>query len=277
MEESDERKAPDVRFGQALFRQRRRAGRTQEALAGHISCSSGHISHVENGRRPLSEADVSKVDDFLGAGGRLIRVYGDLYEPENVDWLGQLHELQAEADVIREYHNSIFPGVVQRAGYAEAVFKSGSSWLSAEEVADSVKLRLERSAVVLGAGGPEYHVVMDDIVLHRPVACPGIMKDQIDATIELAESGRIMLQLHGWDQLPNPGLDGPYSILMSAGAPDLVHVESIYGGQTTDDPLSVRRFGVLFSRLQANARSPGSSVALLKEWSEKYGRSARSA
>ncbi|MEE2037364.1 helix-turn-helix transcriptional regulator [Nocardiopsis sp. CT-R113] len=272
MQDVNGRKVPDVRFGMALMRQRKRAGKTQGALASHIKCTTGHISHVENGRRALSEASVAEVDAFLDAGGRLIRTYGDLYEPDSVDWLGQLHEHQASAEVIREYHNSVFPGVIQVSSYARAVFSSGSPWLGEEGTKERVAVRLERSKVVLRANGPQYHVVLDDIVLHRPVGPPSTMKEQIDEVIKKAESGRIMLQMHGWGQYPNPGLDGPYSVLMSVGAPDLVYVESIYGGQSTDDPVTVRQFGVLFSRLQANARSPGDSLALLKEWSERYGK-----
>ncbi|VEI88498.1 Uncharacterised protein [Nocardiopsis dassonvillei] len=80
-----------------------------------------------------------------------------------------------------------------------------------------------------------------------------------------------MVQLHGWDQYPHAGLDGPFSLLTSSAAPELVHVESVYRGQNTDDLRDVHRFGMLFSRLQATARSPLESVKFLKEMRERYG------
>ncbi|NKY96702.1 helix-turn-helix domain-containing protein [Nocardiopsis alborubida] len=270
MEEIDDRNVSDVRFGQALTRARKRSGKTQTALAGHLTCSKGHVSHIENGRRQLNEAEVEGVDNFLKAGGRLVRLYSELYEPEHVDWLGQLHELQAEAAVIREYHNSLFPGVLQAEPYSEAVFHAGAPWMSEAEVRERIRTRIERSKDVLRVDGPQYHVVLDDVVVRRPIGPNAVMRAQIDAVVKLAESGRIMLQMHEWGQFPHAGLDGPFSLLASPSAPELVHVESIYRGQTTDVPTEVRQFGVLFSTLQANARTPNASVAFLKEMSKEY-------
>jgi len=210
------------------------------------------------------------VDGFLGAGGKLIRLYEDLYKPDHVDWLSHLHELQADAEIIREYHNSLFPGLLQEPSYSRAVFAAGAPWLSSAEVDALVKVRIDRSANVLREGGPMYHVVMDDVVVRRPVGPNAVMKAQIDAVVSRVESGQVMVQLYEWGQLPHPGLDGPFSLLESADAPMVANVESIYRGQTTDTPAEVRGFGALFSRLQANARNPSGSLAFLKEMSREY-------
>ncbi|MEU0490524.1 helix-turn-helix transcriptional regulator [Nocardiopsis sp. NPDC006139] len=266
----DERNPSDVRFGQALMRARKRAGKQQASLARHLNCSVGHISHIENGRRKLDASKVQTVDAFLGANKRLTRLHEEIYQPEHVDWLGQLHELQAEAEMIREYHNSLVPGRMQHPDYAKTIITSGAPWLSPEEVEERVRKRIQWGARILRDGGPQYHVVLDDVAVIRPVGPPKIMRDQIDVLIGLAERGRVMLQMHGWDQLPHAGLDGPFVLIASPAAPELVHVESIYGAQNTDVPQDVRQFGMLFSRLQATARSPLQSVAFLKEMRDKY-------
>ncbi|MFJ9552198.1 Scr1 family TA system antitoxin-like transcriptional regulator [Nocardiopsis sp. NPDC101807] len=267
----DERNPSDVRFGQALMRARKRAGIQQAVLARHLTCTPGHVSHIENGRRKLDESKVSDLDEFLEAKGRLVRTYEEVYQPEHVDWIGEFRQMQADAEMIREYQNSLVPGTIQHPEYAAATIAAGAPWLSPIEAKKRLQERMGWSKEVLRDGGPQYHVVLDDITVMRPIGPNQLMVKQITKIIELAETGRIMVQLHGWDQHPHAGLDGPFSLLTSSAAPDLVHVESVYRGQNTDDLKDVRRFMMLFSRLQATARSPLESVKVLKEMREKYG------
>ncbi|MEU5855505.1 helix-turn-helix transcriptional regulator [Nocardiopsis dassonvillei] len=266
-----ERNPSDVRFGHALMRARKRAGVQQDGLARHLNCTPGHISHIENGRRKLNESKVVDLDEFLGAKGRLVRTYEEVYQPEHVDWIGEFRQMQAEAEVIREYQNSLVPGTIQHPEYAAATIAAGAPWLSPAEAEERLRERMDWGKEVLRPGGPQYHAVLDDITVVRAIGPSQMMVNQIDRIIELAESGRIMVQLHGWDQYPHAGLDGPFSLLASSAAPELVHVESVYRGQNTDDLRDVRRFGMLFSRLQATARSPLESVKFLKEMRERYG------
>ncbi|GAA1095784.1 helix-turn-helix domain-containing protein [Nocardiopsis metallicus] len=267
MEEFDPRHA---RFGQAMAKARRRAGRNQDSLARHLGWSPGHISHIESGRRKLDESRVGTVDTFLSANNRLVRLYEEIYQAGRIDWLGQLHRLQIESEMIREYQANLFPGQLQQPAYAKMAVSSGAPWLSAKEIQQRVNFRTQWRKDLLREDGPRYHVVLDDITVVRPIGPPEIMRDQIEATLKLAESGRIVLQMHGWDQHPHAGLDGPFSVITSASAPDMVHVESIYGGSQTDTAHDVRNFGMLFSTLQATARSPQQSITFLKEMRTKY-------
>ncbi|MFJ6019970.1 Scr1 family TA system antitoxin-like transcriptional regulator [Nocardiopsis alba] len=266
----DDRNPPDVRFGQALMRARKRAGKQQAVVARHLGCTPGHLSHIENGRRKLDESKLQELDDFLNAGKRLLRQHEEIYQPERVDWLGEFHQMQADAAVIREYQNSLFPGTVQHPEYAKIAITSGAPWLASNEVQERIKDRQRWHEDVLRDDGPQYHLVLDDIVIMRPIGPAAVMRKQLDTIIKHAESGRVMVQMHGWDQHPHAGLDGPFALITSSSAPDMVHVESIYGGQNTDVPQDVRNFGTLFSRLQATARSPLESLRFLKEMREKY-------
>ncbi|MFE1099377.1 Scr1 family TA system antitoxin-like transcriptional regulator [Nocardiopsis alba] len=258
------------RFGQALAKARQRAGKKQPELGRKLGCSAGHISHIENGRRKLDESVVSDVDDFLGAKKRLVRLYEEIYQAGRVDWLGNLHRTQIESEMVREYQANLFPGPLQQPKYAKVAVSSGGPWLSKKEIQQRVDFRARWQKDLLREDGPRYHVVLDDVTVVRPIGPPEVMRDQIDATVKLAETGRIVLQMHGWDQHPHAGLDGPFTLITSVGAPDMVHVESIYGGSQSDTAHDVRNFGMLFSTLQATARSPQQSIAFLKEMRQKY-------
>ena len=135
---------------------RKKAGRTQAWLAKQLRCSAAHVGNVENGRCPLQEVRVKAADDALGAGGRLVWLHRERYRPQQVDWLDKLHVLQREAEVMREYHNYLIPGVLQTEDYARTVVRSSAPWLTAAEVDARVRLRAERSEAILGKESPRY-------------------------------------------------------------------------------------------------------------------------
>ncbi|USY19332.1 helix-turn-helix transcriptional regulator [Nocardiopsis exhalans] len=266
----DGRNPSDVRFGAALMRQRKKQGRTQKWLADQLGCSPEHIGNVENGRCPLNVARVDKADYFLQARSALARQYAELYQPETVDWLDEFHSLQKSAHFIREYHSTLVPAAFQNADYARAVIKASAPWFSSATVDERVELRESQGREVLKDDTPYYHVVLDDAVVLRSVAFPKVMADQFVRLAELMESGRIMLQVYSWERLPQLGLGGPFSLLSSGNAPDVLYAESLYLGQTTDDPGRVRQYGMLFSELQARARSPGATIDLLRKKAEEF-------
>lgn len=255
----------DVRFGAALMRQRKKRGRTQEWLADKLGCSPAHIGNVENGHCPLNAARVDTVDEVLEAGGMLGRQYGELYQPETVDWLDEFHTLQRNAQFIREYHSTLVPAAFQESEYARSVIKASAPWFSSGTVEERVSTRTAQGREMLNGETPHCHVVLDDAVVFRSVASPEIMAAQFEKLVKLMDSGRVMLQVYAWGQLPQLGLGGPFSLLSSANAPDVLYAESLYLGQTTDDPGRVRQYGMLFSELQARARSPGMTMDLLRK------------
>jgi transcriptional regulator with XRE-family HTH domain len=270
MEEHDERDISDVRMGRALAKARTDKGLTQAAIAVKLGCSKGLISHFEQGKRRITVPLVQEADRVLGAGGRLARLHRELYTPEEVDWLGQLAKHQQQAEVIREYHRIHVPGNLQTHGYATAVISSGAPWFSAEEVKLRASTRLTRAKRLLDGAMPHYHVVLDDAVIRRPVAAPEVMREQCAHLLDLQESGRVLLQLYEWGQYPHPGVDGPFSLIAAPASPEVLHVESVLRGQTSDDPATVRRYGMLFSRLQAAARTPAASADLLRKLIKEY-------
>ncbi|WP_179826813.1 Scr1 family TA system antitoxin-like transcriptional regulator [Nocardiopsis aegyptia] len=266
VENQKKRDISDVRFGQAIARARSRSGMTQLRVAGHLGYTKKFISQVECGWKRLDASRVRELDDLLEAGSRLVRLHEDLYAPEQVDWQEQLHV----AELIRQYSGVLVPGNFQSKNYARAVFAAGAPWLKKDEIEQKMATRMERASRVLHEDGPQYHVVLDDVVVLRPIADDEVMREQIDKLIDLATSGRLQLQMYGWGTLPHAGPDGPFSLIATHSAPEVLHAESVYLGQTTDEPRMVRGFVSLFSRLQANARSVRASLDYLRQVRRKY-------
>lgn len=270
MESEDERDISDVRMGRALARHRDFSRLTQEQLAKKLSISKGYVSLLEQGKRTITEVLIQKFDENLKAEGRLVRLYRELYAPDQVDWLGELAKHQKASELIKEYQRLHVPGNLQTSGYATAIISSGAPWFSPEEVEERVKMRMERGKQLLALATPYYHVVLDDAVVRRPLAPPEVMAEQCAFLLEMHEKGRVMLQIYEWGQYPHPGVDGTFALIAAPAAPEVLHVESVLRGQTSDDPSTVRRYGMLFSRLQAAARTPDASADLLRNLIKEY-------
>jgi transcriptional regulator with XRE-family HTH domain len=255
----------NVRFGRALSSTRKAQGMTQDTLARALGCSKSHVSNLERGDRKMSIPDVQTADKSLKAKGRLVKLHRDLYEGPGPDWLDKLADLQQESELIRESHPSLIPGLLQTPGYARAVIAAGGPWITSDEVKALVEARTNRAKRILGADTPHYHVVVDESVVTRPVGERAIMREQLAGLHDLAVSGRVVLQIHPFRAWPHHGLDGPFSLLTNATAPDVVHVESAHRGQTTDEPDTVRRYAMIFGRLQASAMSPVDTVDYLRK------------
>jgi transcriptional regulator with XRE-family HTH domain len=259
----------NVRFGRALASSRKAQGMTQDTLARALGCSKSHVSNLERGDRKMSIPDVQTADRTVGAKGRLVKLHRDLYEGPGPDWLDKLADLQRESELIRESHPSLIPGLLQTTGYAEAVIAAGTPWNTNDVVKTLAEARIARGKRILGADTPHYHVVIDETAVTRPVGDRATMREQLAELHKLAASGRVVLQIHPFRAWPHHGLDGPFSLLTNATAPDVVHVESAHRGQTSDEPATVRRYAMIFGRLQASAMSPVDTVDYLrKAWEE---------
>ncbi|WP_306365920.1 helix-turn-helix transcriptional regulator [Nocardiopsis sp. CC223A] len=254
----------------AMGRARRAKGKNQTWLASRLECSKSHISCVESGERKLQRIDAEAADNALEQGGALLRLHDELYETQTLDWQDHLHQLQSQAEVIREYQNTLVPGLLQCEDYAKEVIAAGGPWLLQEEIDKRAGERMERSRRILESSLPHLYVVLDDLVIKRPSVGAEVMVQQCRHLLDLVDSRRVNLQFFPWDSRPHAGLNGPLALIASEAAPEVFHAESVYLGQSFYDTATVRRYGMLFAKLQANARTEADSRRFLHEVMKEY-------
>ena len=251
-----------VRFGREITRVRRNAGLTQTALARRIGISVSHMSNIEHGTRMPTPSIVIATDDALDEEGRLVRVYEDLTGNGRPAWLDELADLEREALSIQEFQLALFPSLLQTTDYAREVIRTTSPWAPDDEVEERLDSRMERSRRATAAPSPIMWMVVDQGVLTRTIGANDIMRTQLAHVAQLASSSRITVQVVDGQ---HPGLGGPFKIVSSSTAPDVVYAESPYAGQIVDSPEQVQRFRLLFGSLQAAARPPDESLRLIEE------------
>ena len=124
--------------------------------------------------------------------------------------------------------------MLQTADYARAVL-STRPHTSANEVEELVTARLARQALLARADPPLLYVLLDEGVLHRPVATPEIMAVQLARLAELSEQTYVTLQVVLYSAGAHIGLQGGFAIADLPDLPGIVFLDSVADGQTVED------------------------------------------
>jgi transcriptional regulator with XRE-family HTH domain len=254
-----------------LAAHRKARGFTQEALAQALQVTTSTVAHWEQGtstprarhRRPLADVlDVSltELDRLLDVDG-----HRELNGHAVPAWLGHLASLEQAAAELRAYEPTVIHGLLQTVDYATAVESVGS--FSAEQVAEKVRVRLARQAVLTRRPEPlRLSVVLDASVLMRAAGPGPVMAGQFEHLLNMAEMPTVSLQVMPLSSAVFPAAFGAFALLTSPGADDpyMAVIEDAAGPHYLDRPYDIDRHSDLFGHLSAAALSPFESVDLIR-------------
>ena len=180
--------------------------------------------------------------------------------------------LETEATSIHDYNTDVVTGLLQVEGYARAIFVAGEPPLDHAEIDRRIEARIKRQALLTREDGPEFHLILDEGALHRPVGGPEVMRAQIARIIEVANFPRVTFQLIPLKVGAHPALDSTFVILGFAkqSVNDVVYVEGFVGNIYLESAADLERYRKLFSRLETIALSPEESIALAETIAATY-------
>jgi transcriptional regulator with XRE-family HTH domain len=167
-------------------------GMTVEEVAEQLLCSATKISRLETATRRPSLRDVRdlcslyEVDKVTSAElmnlAREAREPGWWTEYEDLD-LDPLVGLEQVATDIICYSMSYIPGLLQTAEYAQGIIQTVAPKMDPQIVHQRAEARLRRQKLLEAANPPRFHVLMDEVVLHRGVGGPAVMKAQLEKVL----------------------------------------------------------------------------------------------
>jgi transcriptional regulator with XRE-family HTH domain len=258
-------RGPEVRrreLAAQLRSLRSERGLTTEQVAGHLFCSVGKVSRMENGFRAGTVRDVRdlcelyKVSgaqrDYLMELARQSKQHGwwQDYDPPFATYIG----LEADAASISSYHCVIVPGLLQTADYARAVMNAVRRGLNHEAIEQRVQIRLARQRVLTQEDPPKFIAVVDEAVLHRVVGSVAVMVAQLDRLIKLSSLENVDLRMIAYGAGCHPGLGGAFDILeLGRHLPDVVCVEGLFGMIYVEKARDVKRHRDAFEILHETA------------------------
>ena len=282
MTSAQENGGPMVRRMQlgARLRSLRQANNITRDQAGYaIRGSESKISRMELGRVAVKQRDVSDLLKLYGVEDaaetdRLLALareantpgwwhqYGDVLST----WFQNYLDLEQAAELIRTYEVQFVPGLLQTDAYARAVIMLGHGTAATAEIDRRAELRMARKKLLERDDPPRLWAVIDEAVLLRPIGGPQVLRAQIESLIEVAEQGRVRLQVMPFRSGGHAAAGGAFSILRfpQKDVPDVVYIEHLTSGLYLDRREDVDQYAAAMARLVIEAEPPDRTPELLR-------------
>ena len=268
------------RLGAELRTLRDRAGLTGEQVIERVGwASASKLSRIENGRSRPDLSDIFDLLDLYGVTGadreKLIAIGRDAANTRG--WwrsfadLGHRQrgyaELEAGVVELRQYQQSMIPGLLQTPDYARTRVHSELPMHGSLDAAAEVAARQARQVVLTADDPPHYQAIIDEAALRRRATPVEVMVAQFARLVELSAQPTVTLRV-----LPLDARIGDYYMPHSSFSlyrfadpedPDIVVLETLTSDLHLGDDEDVSRYKLLLDWLAAAALPPEESVTFL--------------
>lgn len=264
-------------LGAELADLREQAGLTMAEVAERLGWSKPTMSRIENGLRDSSPEEIASllvVYKITGArNDRMVHMAKTIDQsgwweimPEGVSrHLTALRAFEAEATRLTDVSMILVPGLLQTPEYTRAVMETGGG----DQIDDRVAIRTGRQAVLRRRDPPEFHAIIDESVLRRPLGGPEIMAAQLRKLVREAARPHITIQV-----LRGPGhqaLNGTYFTLeFPRPAQPFVLLEAYMCSSFLDDTDVVQAYLTNTATLAETALDPMQSQELMAHLAQRY-------
>lgn len=131
------------------------------------------------------------------------------------------------AQSVKDWAPDLVPGLLRTAAYTRAVIRSYDP-AATDEAADArMASRQVRSRILDAPAGPRYWVILDEVVVRRPVGGPPTMAEQLRHIAALVRRHRIIAQVLPLSEGAHAGLDGLFKLLTFDDAPPIAYVQGV--------------------------------------------------
>ena len=255
-------------FARELQAARSRAGLSLEQFASEINYSRSLAGHVETCRRVPSLDFARRCDEVFATTGTFERLQQVVRTASFPAWFRPFVEYEARASALRGFEHVLVPGLLQTPGYARAVLAMRPN-STQEQIDELVTARLERQVILERDQPPLLWVVVDEAVLHRDIDGSKVMHDQLLHLAAIAERPGITIQVIPRTAGGHIGLLGAFVIAEFADAPSIAYLETVAGGQITEEASAVAGVALTFDTLRSEALPRRASLDLIMKVAEE--------
>ena len=250
---------PVSHFGRQLKKERLARGWSLPELSQRTGIDAGHLSRIENSRRPPTEA---------------IALACDAAFPERKGWFSEYYEesrhwsevpasfkswpeYEDKAASLRDWSPSIVTGLLQTEGYARALLATLPG-VSDETVAARLATRMQRQhRVLIRENPPSACFLVDELSLYRRVGSAEVMAAQLRRLLEAAAMTRVIVQVL-------PAIAHPVNASGFLMADNAVWIEHAAAGFTYTDEETVSALAARFDTLRSESYRASESAALIE-------------
>jgi transcriptional regulator with XRE-family HTH domain len=263
-------------FGRMLKFFRNLAGLTSDQLGARVHMSGSAIRKIETGRQAPTDALVTAFEAVpqLACNGALRELFDTMadYLTNGVfpGWFSGWPKKEAAAMRLRDFEPLVFPGLTQTENYARAVISTRVG-LPADEVDREVAARLKRQAILDRDNPPVLWIIIDEVVLCRPVGSRAIMREQLLHVLEFAKRPNIVVQVIPLEAGAHEGMrGGPFVVAEFDDAPDVAYQDAAVSGQIIEDEDAIRELAHTWEALQRVTLPEALSLRKIEETVANY-------
>lgn len=278
-------------LGLTLKRCRERAGFSQVEAGAHVGHDDSKISKVEDGFATLAGDKLERLINFynvtgderetilaLGAAARK-RASRQPYTDVLPGSFQRFADLEADASKIFAYESGVVPGLLQSAGYINALFTAAESvwWQPSEPVKEQrTAFRFQRQKNTWQSQKPkELRFVIGEAAITEIAGNEAVMVEQLEHLLNIMETRQnASIQLLPFAEPNNPARGGGLTVLEFGLAVPRVGFASVVSGPSTYYDEGERTAAMLrtFQRLSELALSPADTQVAISRKIEEFRR-----
>lgn len=269
------------RLAAELRQLREEAKLTSEQLGRSSGVGRIKISRLENGRTRPDVAQVMDLLETLGIEGdrwhQLIKIAREASQRGWWDSYGDAMgarqrlyaDLESGAATIREWHTTNIPALLQTPEYLDALVEREIVEGPLEYTPERVKEgRSRRQRILDSSDGPQYEVLLDEVLVRRRAVAPDVMRNQLLHMAKLAvEHPRIAIRVLPVDAAMLGAFLPKSAFYLYTFAdprdPALAVADTVTTDVVFSEPEEVSRYAQHYNQLRLATLSPEESVDLL--------------
>jgi transcriptional regulator with XRE-family HTH domain len=264
---------PDRQHFAGLLRAMREAkGWSREELGERSGFAADTIKAFELGKRGVTVYHGQKFDTAFGTQAyRLFEAEAERFGHDAYSaTMDAFLTAESGADELYSFEHSLVPGLLQTEAYAREVLATWPN-VTPDEVDRLVRARLARQDVIRRTDRkpPYLWALIDEGVLHRPVAPAAVLREQFSYLVEVSHLPNVSVSVVPYKAKGHTGLLGAFMIAERRNDGSILYKEDIADGQVTDDPAVVADVALRFKSLQLEALPNGDSRDLIARMAEE--------
>jgi transcriptional regulator with XRE-family HTH domain len=273
MPSRDPGRNPRQVFGAMVRFYREQAGLSRSELARQICKSVSLIQAIELGQRAATAEVTGDLEAALQAGGALAQLRNEIGDGLGYQaypsWFQEWAISERKAKRLRWFEPLVVPGVLQTEDYARAIFRTRFG-ITSEEIEEQVAARLIRQEILTRDEPTALWVVLDELVLRRPVGGRHVMLEQVSRLAEVARQPHMVIEVIPAGTGAHTGLTGAFALADFEDAPSIGYQEGAVRGQPVEEPKDVASLDLTWDTLRGDALPRAASLALLEEVAKSW-------
>jgi hypothetical protein len=250
-------------FGKQVKKERLARGWGLDELSRRTGLNPGHLSRIENGRRPPTEAVADACDAVFPERRGWFREYFEDSRTWMPPGFRSWPEYEDRAARLSDWSPGVVTGMLQTEGYARSML-STLPGATAEAVAARLANRMERQRRVLYRDAPPSACyIVDHTALYRYVGSAEVMAAQMGRLLEVAAMPSVTLQV--LPAMAHPATQSGFMVVEGAA-----YAEHVAGGYVYTDEETVSGLAQLFDTLRGECYRVSESLAIIGKAGELW-------